>query len=61
MMDKGFIPLGGIMLSFIFEQLGLQFVYMTMIIGLLVTLICVMLMLNKESQYGENKTNTTRF
>lgn len=52
MMDKGFIPLGGIMLSFIFEHFGLQFVYITMIIGLVATLLCVMFMLNKENQYG---------
>ncbi|MBO3075960.1 MFS transporter [Mammaliicoccus vitulinus] len=54
MMDKGFIPLGGILLSFLFEQFNIQIVYMTMIFGLLLTLICVMLMINKENQYGEH-------
>ena len=54
MMDKGFIPLGGILLSFIFEQFNIQIVYITMISGLLLTLICVMLMINKENQYEQN-------
>ncbi|UXV29608.1 MFS transporter [Mammaliicoccus sciuri] len=54
MMDKGFIPLGGILLSFIFEQFNLQIVYITMVVGLLIMIICVMFMINKENQYGKN-------
>ncbi|MFI3546089.1 MFS transporter [Mammaliicoccus sciuri] len=54
MMDKGFIPLGGILLSFIFEQFNLQIVYITMVVGLLIMVICVMFMINKENQYGKN-------
>ena len=52
MMDKGFIPLGGILLSFIFEHLGLHVVYVTMIVGLILTLLCVLLMFTKEYDYG---------
>lgn len=52
MMDKGFIPLGGILLSFIFEHLGLNMVYLTMICGLLLSLLFVSLMIKKENQYG---------
>lgn len=52
MMDKGFIPLGGILLSFIFEHFGLHVVYVTMIIGLILTLLCVLLMFTKEHDYG---------
>ena len=52
MMDKGFIPLGGILLSFIFEHLGLHVVYMTTIVGLILTLLCVLLMFTKEHDYG---------
>ncbi|WP_269154475.1 MFS transporter [Mammaliicoccus sciuri] len=54
MMDKGFIPLGGILLSFIFEQFNLRVVYITMVVGLLMMIICVMFMINKENQYGKN-------
>ncbi|WP_323703736.1 MFS transporter [Mammaliicoccus sp. Dog046] len=52
MMDKGFIPLGGILLSFVFEHLGLNMVYLTMICGLLLSLLFVSLMIKKENQYG---------
>ncbi|MCU5746935.1 MFS transporter [Staphylococcus sp. SQ8-PEA] len=52
MMDKGFIPLGGILLSFIFEHLGLNSMYIVMSLGLLLVAACVSLMVKKEEQYG---------
>lgn len=54
MMDKGFIPLGGILLSFLFQHFSLNIVYLTMIAGLLLSLISVYIMQKKEHQYGTN-------
>jgi len=42
MMDRGFIPLGGMMMTYIFTTYGAQLMYWTMLLGLiLMTLVCL--------------------
>ncbi|WP_414053214.1 MFS transporter [Macrococcus equi] len=42
MMDRGFIPLGGMMMTYIYTTYGAELMYLTMLIGLIfMTLVCL--------------------
>ena len=42
MMDRGFIPIGGVLLTYIYKTFGINVTYMTMLLGLvLMTLMCI--------------------